>query len=262
MLECQHHTGLDEHQIANLDDDPPAKERLQQMLARMGRGPISNVDLTSFITHATDLLVPGSIAGELKTANSAGGHAQMVASMARQGARMSTGARVEQDNAPKITARLLAADSRVSRTRFPARPQANGEPQGPKERTIAAQLEGPQQVLGVGPYGDFGPNWYGLAKTCAVSATQRMLPLCSPLVDRSALLVTMRRRVVSQMVMTVLVAAGRTSLAVLGKLGVPRWAGHLAYWEKHQNQQHAQAELAHEHALFNGGFRVPHHCVP
>ena len=45
-------------------------------------------------------------------------------------------------------------------------------------------------------------------------------------------------------------------------LGVPRWAGHLAYWEKHQNQQHAQAELAHEHAMFNGGFRVPPHCVP
>ena len=175
---------------------------------------------------------------------------------------MSTGARVEQFHAPMVTSRPTKTDSQVSYDRYPARPPANGGPLGPKENTIKAQLEGPQQVLGVGPYGDFGPNCYGFAKTCAVSATQRMLPLCSPLIDRSALLVTMRRRVVSQMVMTVLVAAGRTSLAVLGKLGVPRWAGHLAYWEKHQNQQHAQAELAHEHALFNGGFRVPHHCVP
>ena len=120
------------------------------MLARMGRGPISNVDLTSFITHTTDLLVrpdqPDCVAGELKTANSAAGSIQMVASMARQGARMSTGARVEQDNAPKVKARLEKADSQVSRAQFPAQLQTNGMPPGPKENTVKAQVGGPQRV--------------------------------------------------------------------------------------------------------------------
>lgn len=66
---------------------------------------------------------------------------------------------------------------------------------------------------------------------------------------------------VSRMTTVALVASGHTCVAVLGKLSIPaRWDGHLALWEKHQNQQHALPELFHVYGMFNGGFQLPWSC--
>ena len=104
-----------------------------------------------------------------------------------------------------------------------------------------------------------GQNLFGIAKRSADRLTMCMLQVCGPLVDPEAVRAAQLGFVVSRMTTAALVAYGHTNLMVLGKIGDPRWAGHLAFWES-RNYKYARSDLFHVHEMVNKGHRLPRNC--